>query len=190
MAARSIRFIGYIVFGACVLVGAAASCQTTSGGNEIPDAAGGGGATPTGPGSGGSTGCTDASSCGTTTTCRVFTCDDGECSEALTDANTSCEDGRGCDADNPCVCDGEGSCVLATCMDGLLNGTESDLDCGGECPGCENGEDCGANTDCEDGYCDVNVCAACTVTSQCDDDKYCLISEGAGGAGTGGTGGV
>jgi len=36
--------------------------------------------------------------------------------------------------------------------------TESDVDCGGVCGGCETGLDCAANTDCFSGVCTLDVC--------------------------------
>src|SRR5262245_58887348 len=41
-----------------------------------------------------------------------------------------------------------------TCRDGIQNGTETDLDCGGPvCPPCGAGSKCSAQTDCKDGVC-------------------------------------
>lgn len=53
------------------------------------------------------------------------------------------------------------SCAPATagCSDGVKNGTETDIDCGGEsCPQCDAGQACGWIHDCMSNYCDAGVC--------------------------------
>lgn len=52
------------------------------------------------------------------------------------------------------------------CDDGLLNGAESDVDCGSACPVlCDAGRRCLDPTDCVSSLCtDVNLCAAATLT--------------------------
>jgi hypothetical protein len=52
-----------------------------------------------------------------------------------------------------------------SCSDGLLNGTESGVDCGGSCPACPNGAPCTKGTDCKSGTCVQNICTA----HACDD---------------------
>ena len=46
-----------------------------------------------------------------------------------------------------------------TCVDGLKNGKETDVDCGGNCPVCDDGKDCAADTDCKVGTCFAGKCA-------------------------------
>src|SRR5205823_3728276 len=47
-----------------------------------------------------------------------------------------------------------------TCSDGVKNGTETDVDCGGtSCPKCANGKVCSLATDCSSGNCSAGVCA-------------------------------
>ena len=53
-----------------------------------------------------------------------------------------------------------------TCTDNIKNGTESDVDCGGSCPGCADGKVCTAGPDCENGICTGGSCAA----PSCDDN--------------------
>lgn len=48
----------------------------------------------------------------------------------------------------------------ATCSDGIKNGTESDVDCGGSCGVCANLKACGGNTDCSSGVCKAGQCNA------------------------------
>src|SRR5262245_59235552 len=38
-----------------------------------------------------------------------------------------------------------------SCTDRILNGTETGVDCGGSCPGCAVGTNCGINADCQSG---------------------------------------
>ncbi len=47
-----------------------------------------------------------------------------------------------------------------TCSDGVRNGLETGVDCGGpECPACGNGEACNDGSDCQTGVCTSGVCA-------------------------------
>jgi hypothetical protein len=63
-----------------------------------------------------------------------------------------------------------GVCTMASCMDKVKNGVESDVDCGGTgmmaCPKCGNGKACGAAGDCTSGVCAMNLCAAPTCMDQ------------------------
>ena len=61
-----------------------------------------------------------------------------------------------------------GSCVAAappttappvpTCSDGVKNGSETDIDCGGSCPKCGTGKACQVNGDCVNDVCQSQVC--------------------------------
>jgi hypothetical protein len=44
------------------------------------------------------------------------------------------------------------------CTDGLKNGDETDVDCGGSCSGCLDGKACRSDGDCESNYCDQKLC--------------------------------
>ena len=72
-----------------------------------------------------------------------------------------CGDGGGCDDGSDCVsgnCDAD-VCVAATCRDGVQNGGETDVDCGGlECGACDDGETCVQDSDCVADNCVDNVC--------------------------------
>jgi len=46
----------------------------------------------------------------------------------------------------------------ATCFDGIVNGPEGDVDCGGDCPACERGRACHVSRDCSSGRCAESVC--------------------------------
>ena len=58
-----------------------------------------------------------------------------------------------------------GSCLAAACDDGVQNGDETDVDCGGSCAtGCAAGLGCVSGGDCESGSCDAEVCNAPSCT--------------------------
>lgn len=62
--------------------------------------------------------------------------------------------GTACMTNGGSVCDSEGLCVEPTCLDGLLDGQETDIDCGGpECGPCANGETCSIDDDCTALFC-------------------------------------
>jgi len=48
--------------------------------------------------------------------------------------------------------------VGPTCTDGRLNGDETDVDCGGDCPPCQAGASCLVGGDCESDICDDGAC--------------------------------
>lgn len=56
------------------------------------------------------------------------------------------------------LCDGAEPCV-SSCDDGVLDGSESAVDCGGTCDPCPLEATCGADLDCASGNCDEGVCA-------------------------------
>jgi hypothetical protein len=156
--------------------GSAGNGGATSGG-----AAGSGGAS-----SGGST--TTSSSTTTPTPCKV----DQDCPSAPlcqtakcvvdTCENTPVQAGAPCLAGSSKTCDGKGSCVectkdedcksakcvlgvcSASCVDGLRNGGESDVDCGGPtCPKCADLHHCNTAADCAGGFCGkLSLCVAPT----------------------------
>lgn len=88
-----------------------------------------------------------------------------------------CGEGRTCTKNTDCLskrCDeveGGKICVKAECDDNLTDGTETDLDCGGEyCAGfnllCVSGKSCFINRDCVSGYCENNKCANVSCTDK------------------------
>ncbi|MDQ2655123.1 MAG: hypothetical protein M3Z20_18990, partial [Chloroflexota bacterium] len=75
----------------------------------------------------------------------------GKCKAKLPDG-TACESG---------TCQG-GRCVTHPCRDGIRNGNETDIDCGGgSCPRCINGQSCLSRNDCAGAYCLDTVCQEC-----------------------------
>jgi LruC domain-containing protein len=51
-------------------------------------------------------------------------------------------------------------CSMPACDDGVRNGTESDLDCGGGCGPCDVGRACASDADCATGQCDTGTCVS------------------------------
>jgi len=116
-------------------------------------------------GTGKCVGCLKASDCDTGTVCAVAACDTATHTCSSTDAplGTACSDGGGT------VCNGAGKCAAAHCADGIEDGDESDVDCGGAtCPPCGTGQRCATSADCASDVCIVtttpHVCAAPTCT--------------------------
>src|SRR5437868_720460 len=67
-------------------------------------------------------------------------------------------------------CGGEGTPpaqVTARCDDGIGNGDETDVDCGGSCPACATGSACTGGADCASLVCAAGRCAA----AACDDTR-------------------
>lgn len=65
----------------------------------------------------------------------------------------------------PCA---EGQCSVASapsCFDRVRNGTETDVDCGGDCRGCVEGFACSDAGDCETGGCTGGACDAASCTN-------------------------
>ena len=116
------------------------------------------------------------------------TLDDGnECTVDFCNAGSPQSDpaaaGAPCSMNGGKVCDGAAACVeclmdadctdplepkchanqcfSAECNDSILNGDETDVDCGGACQGCDTGQSCDNAADCYHGVCNANnKCAA------------------------------
>ena len=59
-----------------------------------------------------------------------------------------------------------------TCADGITNGSETDVDCGGgTCPRCAIGKTCASRNDCASARCDGGTCKACADNSECGLDE-------------------
>ena len=92
-----------------------------------------------------------------------------------------CGENQGCAIAGDCssgVCNsGTSKCDPPNCTDGIKNGPESDVDCGGPCPSkCASGKGCGQHGDCTSDYCSSsNVCGTepthCTTGGVKDGDE-------------------
>ena len=86
--------------------------------------------------------------------------------------------------------------VNNTCSDGIKDGSETDVDCGGPvCKPCANGQMCGVATDCQSGVCNAGKCLAASCSDgiqdedetdvdcggplcgPCGDGKKCVLSR-------------
>jgi hypothetical protein len=81
--------------------------------------------------------------------------------------------------------------VPISCTNNLIDGVETDVDCGGNCSKCSIGESCDVSSDCRSGHCDSGNCSAPSCTDgvenqretdidcggnsceRCDNDKKC-----------------
>ncbi|MGC4070716.1 MAG: hypothetical protein QM784_39800 [Polyangiaceae bacterium] len=106
-------------------------------------------------------------------TCTAASCSDGVKNQGEVDkdcgdpagvckrctAGQVCTENLGCESQN-CK---DGRCAEPSCSDGVRNGTEGDVDCGGSCPNrCEDAKKCRDMTDCKSGVCLNDTCAAPT----------------------------
>jgi hypothetical protein len=71
------------------------------------------------------------------------------------------------------VLDVSGDCTPATCSDGLQNGTEAAIDCGGSCPACAPGVACCTGTACASGSCVSGVCTTKSIGAPCLSGAEC-----------------
>ncbi|MGZ3405619.1 MAG: hypothetical protein ACXVAN_04180, partial [Polyangia bacterium] len=112
--------------------------------------------------------------------CNTFTglcvgtrCDDGSKDANETDVDcgggacVACADGKACKSGMDCmsnICNATShTCAGTLCADGVKDGQESDVDCGGAmCPHCLGGKSCDGNSDCLSGQCSTvtHTCAA------------------------------
>ena len=142
-------------------------------------------------------------SCSKATTCPEST---NECLYPVCDATKHCGfaaesniatcaggtkhcDGQGdcveCIGDQDCTgpneaCSTLHTCVPSQCTDKAKDGTETDIDCGGGCPGCGNTKNCKVSGDCQSHDCSqsTKTCVSCT-TDVCDSGNYCDSASGA-----------
>lgn len=87
--------------------------------------------------------------------------------------NGTLEGGEQCDDGNTLNGDGcSASCTTEPrCTDGIRNGTETDVDCGGSCAACAAGRSCSQNSDCSTGSCSGNTCvtpSSCSAATATD----------------------
>jgi len=107
--------------------------------------------------------------------CTVDSCSNGEPTLTPVAAGAECADdgGKVCDGEGQCVecldpsdcapeeaCSAAHTCVPASCADGVKNGAETDVDCGGGCGRCGLDKACAAATDCSTGSCTAGRCGA------------------------------
>ena len=124
---------------------------------------------------------TSAATCGTTGMCGNGACQyhpaGTQCTTATCSASTEYPADT-CNGSGTCVDNGSITCGAGyicsggkcqTCSDGLKNGTETDIDCGGggSCAKCTNGKKCTVANDCSSNQCVDGYCCNTTCTGTC-----------------------
>lgn len=123
--------------------------------------------------------CTSAKDCVATGYCDVGTglCVPPPCTNGVRDTGETdvdcggsqcvkCGNGKRCAGGSDCTsafCDSKTTtCTVSPCKNGVKDGNETDLDCGGAtCTGCADSLVCAVDTDCTNGFCDATKhCAA------------------------------
>jgi len=141
-----------------------------------------------------------------TTACTTFdglTADEEAASGGPSGCGDACppqQPGSGCKLATECesgVCGTDGRCAAPTSSDGVKNGSETDIDCGGSgptnAPKCAEGKACRDGADCVWGFCTGSVCEGhepgrkdgdqtdidCggTMSPPCDWGKACLVDR-------------
>ncbi len=178
-------------------------CQLLSGASDISFTGGAGGGTGGGPGAGGGAGaqagaggqggepeCILPEDCPPVADdrCAARQCVNATCQPLATDKDEPCGDGGICDGlgacvactdthDDACAADEsctDGVCAKLHCFDDMVNGGETDLNCGGlECPPCALGLLCGGPSDCLTTVCTEGTCSECTDHTDCDAGTWC-----------------
>jgi Cys-rich repeat protein len=160
--------------GTCTTTNAPAETACTDHGGTVCD------------GNGNCVACAQASDCPKpATACVTPTCAAGVCGTTNSPEGTVCNDagGKVCDGDGHCVqcltsadctagatCDTTtDTCTTPTCTDGIKDGQETDVDCGGPvCDAqdrtCANGKMCLVGPDCQSKVCTGDVCQVPTCT--------------------------
>ena len=109
-------------------------------------------------------GCSSGSDAGSSEAPQVSAEDAGSGTGCLVDCQAA---GGGCKATSDCA---EGRCVEGVCAaptptDGIRNGTETDIDCGGSnAPACATGRACAIGSDCVELACTGGTCTAASPT--------------------------
>jgi cysteine-rich repeat protein len=103
----------------------------------------------------------------------VSDCQRARCGDGVIHSGVeACDDGNASDNDL-CM-----TCEVASCPDGLHNGDETDLDCGGACSKpCINGQRCNAAGDCFSRMCSEGVCTT-TARLVAGLHHTCVLLEG------------
>ena len=123
------------------------------------------------------------------TTCAFPRCVNDHCEITFAPPRTLCAetDGNVCDGAGQCVeCVDVGDCpnpaatactnqycIATGCDSNTQDGGETDVDCGGPCAPCFNGQGCLAHTDCTSGFCNGTTCSPCNDHADCTGERYC-----------------
>lgn len=126
--------------------------------------------------------CADGDSCRADSDCGSGDCEGGACISCADGRENGTETDVDCGGPNPscrrcpltddCLVDSDcasdectgGVCVAFSCNDGIQNGTETGIDCGGndpECARCPDGSACVQSSDCSNQNCLGGTCISC-----------------------------
>jgi hypothetical protein len=118
--------------------------------------------------------------------CTIEGCNNGMPETTLAMVGAGCGGGKKCDAmgncvacliDMDCTTGTQPSCFMnacVSCSDGMMNGDETGIDCGGtKCTGKCNGDTCAMGMDCKSGFCADGVCCNTACDTTC---KSCNIA--------------
>jgi hypothetical protein len=125
-----------------------------------------------------SDGCGGSLSCGSCATGQV--CQGGQCCLPKTcTAGVSCgTQSDGCGGTITCgTCPAGDQCSggVCGCVNGVQNGSETDVDCGGSCAKkCASAQSCLAGSDCTTGACAEGICCNTSCTGEC---RSCMSSK-------------
>ena len=111
------------------------------------------------------------------TACAAASCTGStQTNQDTCDGSGTCVDGGSMSCGGAYICSG-GSCQ--SCSDGVQNGNETGVDCGGgpPCSGCPNGTPCGSPSECATGNCVDGVCCATSCGGLC---RRCDLSPNVG----------
>jgi hypothetical protein len=94
---------------------------------------------------------------------------DGDVAEGSSDGSSSNNPEGGPASDAP----------VTSCTDGIKNGDESDVDCGGDCSPCQLNKACRAHSDCASAHCIDGKCLECAPgTIECQGNKPATCMNG------------
>lgn len=123
--------------------------------------------------------CVSVQDCPSPAICKTMQCIEGDCITEFMASGIQCNETRFCNGAGTCVgCLTNGDCQgtnptcenneCISCSDGIKNGTEINIDCGGStCAACGPGTPCSSDTDCLDNNCVDGLCCDASCTGVC-----------------------
>ena len=132
---------------------------------------------------------TDVDCGGTCQACKVGKgckrdndCSTGKCEDNVCVKN-ECSSDNDCKSSGGFIMHGCGEGVCMTCSDNQINGDETDVDCGGSCDLCKDGQRCDQDSDCKSQFCsEAQTCeqkdgtpspTGCANDLECGEDLRC-----------------
>lgn len=174
----SIAVMGLVTAAGCLTL---TTAQDGGGGNAGAGSSGSADSSGSAGSSGGA--CKTVEDCPPIMLCQTMACAEGVCVPGFVPKSVSCNDNKVCDGNGSCVdcvvnndCSGNSptcennQCI--SCSDGVKNGEETDVDCGGsKCSPCTM--PCTNASECASGHCVDGVCCNNDCTAEC---KSCNVA--------------